>query len=99
MDFFNYAGIHRSVKLYTTPTVYLLDITVVTDFDQSTGILEFRSSVAAMEMSSSRSKVKGSKNSNDEDIYMEFELFDKDGNLVAGIRNFECIFRCIIPFC
>ncbi|CAD5120828.1 DgyrCDS9382 [Dimorphilus gyrociliatus] len=29
-DFFNYAGIHRSVRLYTTPTVYVDDITIIT---------------------------------------------------------------------
>ena len=27
-DFFNYAGIHRSVKLYSTPMIYVDDITV-----------------------------------------------------------------------
>jgi len=30
-DFFNYSGIHRPVKLYTTPLVYIKDITVKTD--------------------------------------------------------------------
>ena len=29
-DFFNYAGIHRQVRLYTTPPVYINDIIVVT---------------------------------------------------------------------
>jgi len=36
-DFFNYAGIHRSVLLYTTPNAYVSDITVVTDFADSVG--------------------------------------------------------------
>ncbi|XP_026682536.1 beta-glucuronidase-like [Diaphorina citri] len=38
-DFFNYAGIHRSVHLYTTPTVYIDDITIQTDVkeDGTTG--------------------------------------------------------------
>lgn len=36
-DFFNYAGIHRSVLLYTTPKAYVDDITVVTDFVDNTG--------------------------------------------------------------
>ena len=36
-DFFNYAGLHRSVWLYTTPVSYVDDITVVTDLDGSTG--------------------------------------------------------------
>ncbi len=30
-DFFNYAGIQRPVKLYTTPTTYIRDITITTD--------------------------------------------------------------------
>ena len=33
-DFFNYAGIHRSVKLYTTPKTYISDITVVTELEE-----------------------------------------------------------------
>ena len=32
-DFYNYAGIHRPVKLYTTPRDYISDITVVPDVD------------------------------------------------------------------
>ncbi|MCI2774396.1 beta-glucuronidase [Staphylococcus petrasii] len=30
-DFFNYAGLHRPVKIYTTPKSYIEDITIVTD--------------------------------------------------------------------
>lgn len=36
-DFFNYAGLHRPVLLYTTPTTYIDDITVTTSVDQGTG--------------------------------------------------------------
>jgi beta-glucuronidase len=36
-DFFNYAGLHRSVSLYTTPTSYLSDVTISTDVTGSTG--------------------------------------------------------------
>lgn len=32
-DFFNYAGIHRPVKLYTTPKVYIRDVTIKTTCD------------------------------------------------------------------
>lgn len=31
-DFFNYAGIHRSVFLYTTPIVYIDDVDLTTDY-------------------------------------------------------------------
>lgn len=44
-DFFNYAGIHRSVLLYTTPKAYVDDITVVTDFLDNTGLVKYMVSV------------------------------------------------------
>ncbi|XP_061658738.1 beta-glucuronidase isoform X2 [Syngnathoides biaculeatus] len=44
-DFFNYAGIHRPVLLYTTPKAYVDDITVVTDFLDSTGFVKYKISV------------------------------------------------------
>ena len=40
-DFFNYAGIHRAVKIYTTPKIYINDITVVTSFKDSTGYVNY----------------------------------------------------------
>ncbi|XP_033101057.1 beta-glucuronidase-like [Anneissia japonica] len=45
MDFFNYAGIHRPVKLYTTPMLYISDITVVTKISGTTGIVIYNISV------------------------------------------------------
>lgn len=44
-DFFNYAGIHRSVLLYTTPKAYVDDITVVTDFADNIGLVKYKVSV------------------------------------------------------
>ncbi|XP_002722331.2 beta-glucuronidase isoform X2 [Oryctolagus cuniculus] len=41
-DFFNYAGLHRSVLLYTTPTAYIDDITITTDVAQDTGLVNYR---------------------------------------------------------
>ncbi|MEI2279762.1 beta-glucuronidase [Paenibacillus polysaccharolyticus] len=32
-DFFNYAGLHRPVKIYTTPTTYVKDVTIITQLD------------------------------------------------------------------
>jgi beta-glucuronidase len=40
-DFFNYAGLHRSVWLYTTPTAYVEDVTVVTGLDGSAGTVRY----------------------------------------------------------
>eukprot|EP00057_Strongylocentrotus_purpuratus_P021873 XP_011676347.1 PREDICTED: beta-glucuronidase isoform X2 [Strongylocentrotus purpuratus] len=44
-DFFNYAGIQRSVKLYTTPKGYVDDIDVVTNFTGTTGHVIFNITV------------------------------------------------------
>ena len=40
-DFFNYAGIHRTVWLYTTPRAHVSDITVLTGLDGSTGTIAY----------------------------------------------------------
>ena len=40
-DFFNYAGIHRSVWLYTTPRAYVRDVSVVTDLVADRGIVRY----------------------------------------------------------
>ena len=88
MDFFNFAGIHRPVKLYTTPTTYLLDVVVFTDFEKTTGNLEFHASVAALDQDGkakqkSRSALlKGSKIT--DDIFMHYNLIDRNGTKVAG---------------
>ena len=41
-DFFNYAGLHRSVWLYSTPVAHVSDVTVVTGLDGSRGTVEYR---------------------------------------------------------
>ncbi|WP_144792350.1 beta-glucuronidase [Kocuria palustris] len=41
-DFFNYAGLHRSVWLYSRPAAHVEDITVVTDRDGSSGTVDYR---------------------------------------------------------
>jgi beta-glucuronidase len=40
-DFFNYAGLHRSVWLYCTPSTYVEDVTVVTGLDGSSGTIDY----------------------------------------------------------
>ena len=40
-DFFNYSGIHRPVKIYTTPKAYIKDITLVPDIDGTDGIVRY----------------------------------------------------------
>ena len=40
-DFFNYAGIHRTVWLYATNRAHVTDVTVVTDLDGETGMVDY----------------------------------------------------------
>ncbi|MGN6871689.1 MAG: beta-glucuronidase [Solirubrobacteraceae bacterium] len=40
-DFFNYAGLHRTVWLYSTPRSYVADVSVVTGLDGSTGTVAY----------------------------------------------------------
>ncbi|KAL0994791.1 hypothetical protein UPYG_G00127210 [Umbra pygmaea] len=46
-DFFNYAGLHRAVLLYTTPKVYVDDITVLTNFADNIGLVSYLVSVVS----------------------------------------------------
>ncbi|WP_421733925.1 beta-glucuronidase [Cellulomonas sp.] len=45
-DFFNYAGLHRSVWLYATPTTYVDDVVVTTDRRGTTGVVSYAVTVA-----------------------------------------------------
>lgn len=72
-DFFNYAGIHRPVKLYTTPAVYLSDITITTSHSNEEGVVNFHSTV-----SSSAGPV---------NVSMKYEIIDKAGTVVASAEG------------
>ena len=48
-DFFNYAGIHRTVWLYATPRPHLTDITVVTGLDAAAGTVDYATAAADAE--------------------------------------------------
>jgi beta-glucuronidase len=41
-DFFNYAGLHRTVWLYSTPRSYIDDVTVVTGLDGASGTIHYQ---------------------------------------------------------
>jgi beta-glucuronidase len=41
-DFYNYAGLARSVWLFSTPAVALKDVTVVTDFNGNVGSVDYK---------------------------------------------------------
>jgi beta-glucuronidase len=40
-DFFNYAGIHRNVWLYTTNPAHFTDVTITTDLDGADGVISY----------------------------------------------------------
>jgi beta-glucuronidase len=40
-DFFNYAGIHRTVWLYATDPTHITDVTVTTDLDGDNGVIDY----------------------------------------------------------
>lgn len=44
-DFFNYAGIHRPVWLYTTGKAHLADLTVITGLDGADGSVTYRAEI------------------------------------------------------
>lgn len=68
-DFFNYAGIHRSVFLYALPLDHIRDITVVTKIkDPKTGVIEY--TVEHSELSTAPEVV--------------VDVFDKKGNTVSA---------------
>ena len=78
-DFFNYAGIHRPVKLYTTPVDYLSDITITTSLSDQQAAVKFVSTV-----SSSPGFVPFESLEN---ISMIYELLDKNGTVVAKAQG------------
>jgi beta-glucuronidase len=47
-DFYNYAGIHRSIWLFSTPTVHIDDITIVTNVEGSEGIVDYKVDVVGL---------------------------------------------------
>ncbi|XP_064251137.1 beta-glucuronidase [Passer domesticus] len=51
-DFFNYAGIHRPVVLYTTPAAYIDDITVTTTSSDTLATVQYQVAVAGSTASS-----------------------------------------------
>ncbi|MEZ5311107.1 MAG: beta-glucuronidase [Microthrixaceae bacterium] len=67
-DFFNYAGLHRSVWLYSTPRSHIADLTVTTDIDGTTGIVH------------STTTIEGEV---DDSLDVHLVLRDPEGNTVA----------------
>lgn len=66
-DFFNYSGIHRPVKLYTTPKTYIQDVTVITDINDRDGIVVYDVVLQGVDTTKA----------------VQVSLIDEDGNIAA----------------
>jgi beta-glucuronidase len=80
-DFFNYAGLHRSVWLYTTPITRIDDLTVVTDIDHGTGVVRYAAVVEG----------------GTETLVVRVQLRDVDGAVVASTEGAEGELRVLAP--
>jgi len=63
------------VKLYITPTVFLHDITVDTEYKNNIGSLNFTAGVAQLE---------NIQKDNDAPLQLSYDVFDADGSRIAG---------------
>ncbi|CAF1366014.1 unnamed protein product [Didymodactylos carnosus] len=73
-DFFNYAGIDRSVLLYTTPETYIDDVTVVT------ASINFSGGIATSAILTYSIVITGS---DTQKTHVKVDLVDADGRIVA----------------
>lgn len=74
-DFFNYAGLHRPIKLYTTPRTYIRDIVITTDYEEAKGIVRYAVDLA-------REKAC-------EDVSVKVTILDEDGKERAAGEGAE----------
>ncbi|XP_016958539.1 beta-glucuronidase-like [Drosophila biarmipes] len=73
VDSFNYAGIHRSVLLYSTPLVFISDVSVSTEYtSRRVGIIKYRLWMAG------KSPTKWRRN-----YYFRVQVHDQQGEVVA----------------
>ena len=78
-DFFNYAGLHRPVRLYTTPiSVYVDDITVVTTLADRSATLDY---------------IVKAHQSNSSEIKVVVKLYERIGRVIA--RKTHSLFPCM----
>lgn len=74
-DFFNYSGIHRPVKLYTTPEAYISDIVITTEQHAGKAKVHYR-------ITGAYEQVVGSDGAQP-NLSCQVELFDAAGNKVG----------------
>lgn len=68
-DFYNYAGLARSVWLYSVPEQHITDVTIVTDVEDTTGLIHYDVEVSGSSNSTGSVKV---------------SVIDEDGNVVSN---------------
>ncbi|XP_060576094.1 beta-glucuronidase-like isoform X2 [Ruditapes philippinarum] len=73
MDFFNYAGLHRHVTLYSTPVTYIEDIDITTDIQGNNGIVSY------VIYSGGKADL----------INMKVEIIDKVGHVIATKTSYK----------
>uniref|UniRef100_A0A1A9VL01 Beta-glucuronidase n=1 Tax=Glossina austeni TaxID=7395 RepID=A0A1A9VL01_GLOAU len=79
-DFYNYAGIHRSVHLYTTPLVYIEDVKIITDLlTENRGIIKYEIFIAGLENESNDALLPDS-----DSLSLHLQLRNKSGDIVAN---------------
>ena len=76
-DFFNYTGINRPVRLYTTPKTYIEDVSLVPDIDENDGIVKYKVSVG------------GEKTEQE----VQIEILEEDGSVAASASGFSGTIR------
>uniref|UniRef100_A0A182QNR6 Beta-glucuronidase n=1 Tax=Anopheles farauti TaxID=69004 RepID=A0A182QNR6_9DIPT len=67
-DFFNYAGIHRSVVLYTVPQVHIKDVVIHTGYEGEKGYVDYQVTTSTNET---------------ENLQLRVKLYDRNGTLVG----------------
>lgn len=67
-DFFNYAGIHRSVVLYTVPQVHIKDVAIHTGYEGDQGYVDYQLATSTNET---------------ENLQLRVKLYDRNGTLVG----------------
>lgn len=77
-DFFNYAGIHRSVVLYTTPNVHISDIITTTN------IVEQRGRIFYQVVTNKTADL-----DTDDELYVTIHIRDRGGEIVASTKSLQ----------
>lgn len=102
-DFFNYAGIHRSVVLYTTPKVYIQDIAIKTDvklnepdiyeIELFTGLVNYSVTISGYENNEANDDAIAPLAAVSGLYYLHLQIRDKMGDIVVKQKCIEMPFN------